>query len=254
MPSHIKPIVSIGVFLAFLALISVLVATESDWPVVAREPKALRDVHDLGRVFNRALFSHRNLAPTYPKASVVKKARTNGVAGMGGSSSVEGYYFRISSPSGDTAKDIKITLEDLQKLPKQDLVFNFKCIEGWSQITWWGGVRFADVVKAYGLASKNGQPVVEGDEDQAYRYVGMESIDKGYYVGIDMPSAMHPQTLLVWEMNGEPLPAKQGAPLRLIIPVKYGVKSIMKIGRVFFQDERPRDYWYERGYEYELSL
>ena len=82
------------------------------------------------------------------------------------------------------------------------------------------------------------------------KFVGFNTPDKEYYVGIDMKSIVHPQTLLCYEMNGQPLPMNQGFPLRLIIPVKYGVKNIKRIGTIFFSNERPSDYWYERGYDY----
>jgi DMSO/TMAO reductase YedYZ molybdopterin-dependent catalytic subunit len=86
------------------------------------------------------------------------------------------------------------------------------------------------------------------------QYVGMETPDKGYYVGIDMPSAMHPQTLLAYEVNDQPLPGKHGQPLRLIIPVKYGIKNLKRIGSISFSNTRPRDYWAEQGYDYYSGL
>ncbi|MFX6918883.1 molybdopterin-dependent oxidoreductase, partial [Acinetobacter baumannii] len=73
-------------------------------------------------------------------------------------------------------------------------------------------------------------------------------------VGIDMPSMMHPQTILCFELNGKPLPMDQGYPLRLIIPVKYGVKNIKRIGTISFHNDRPADYWAERGYDYYTGL
>ena len=79
---------------------------------------------------------------------------------------------------------------------------------------------------------------------------GMQTPDKQYYVGIDMPSALHPQTILCYEMNGKELQQNQGFPLRLIIPVKYGVKHLKRIGTMFFSNEKPADYWAERGYDY----
>ena len=82
----------------------------------------------------------------------------------------------------------------------------------------------------------------------------MNTPDKEYYVGIDMPSALHPQTLLCYEMNDKPLPLNQGMPLRMIIPVKYGIKSLKRIGTLFFSDTRPPDYWFERGYDYYSGL
>jgi DMSO/TMAO reductase YedYZ molybdopterin-dependent catalytic subunit len=86
------------------------------------------------------------------------------------------------------------------------------------------------------------------------QYVGMVTPDKAYYVGLDMPSAMHPQTLLAYEMNGKPLPVKHGQPLRLIIPVKYGIKNLKRIGTISFSDERLPDYWAEQGYDYYSGL
>jgi DMSO/TMAO reductase YedYZ molybdopterin-dependent catalytic subunit len=98
-------------------------------------------------------------------------------------------------------------------------------------------------MKAYGL-----------NEESAMNYLGLSTPDEEYYVGIDMPSALHPQTLLCYEMNGKPLPMDQGYPLRLIIPVKYGIKSLKRIGSMYFENERPPDYWAERGYDYFSGL
>jgi DMSO/TMAO reductase YedYZ molybdopterin-dependent catalytic subunit len=69
-----------------------------------------------------------------------------------------------------------------------------------------------------------------------------------------MPSAMHPQTLLAFELNDKPLPIQHGSPLRLIIPVKYGIKNLKRIGTISFSNERPPDYWAEQGYDYYSGL
>jgi hypothetical protein len=71
-----------------------------------------------------------------------------------------------------------------------------------------------------------------------------------YYVGLDIASALHPQTLLCYEMNGQPLTPQHGAPLRLVIPVKFGIKNLKRIGTIRFTDVRPADYWAERGYDW----
>jgi len=78
----------------------------------------------------------------------------------------------------------------------------------------------------------------------------MATPDGGYYVGLDSPSAFHPQTLLCYEMNGRRLSPNHGAPLRLVIPLKYGIKNIKKIGTIRFTDRRPDDYWAKLGYDY----
>jgi hypothetical protein len=87
-----------------------------------------------------------------------------------------------------------------------------------------------------------------------FAFLGLATQDGGYYIGLDMPSALHPQTLLCDQMNGEPLPMNHGAPLRLILPVKYGIKNIKWISRIFFADEPPADYWAERGYDWYAGL
>jgi len=142
----------------------------------------------------------------------------------------------VVKTNGDTAF---FTMDDIKQLPKTELVYDFKCIEGWSQKTWWGGVKFSDFLKYNHL-----------QKEASFTYVGMMTPDEEYYVGIDMASALHPQTLLAYEMNGQPLPMNQGYPLRLIIPVKYGIKSIKRIGTIYFSNQRPPDYWAERGYDY----
>lgn len=190
-------------------------------------------------VFNK-VFSSNHLAKTYPKSEAVKNVRVNGDVGMGDDFDAKDWKLKLVKADGDT---LAISLEDIQKLPKTEITFDFKCIEGWSQVTNWGGVKFSDFVKAYHL-----------DQQSQKKYIGLVTPDGEYYVGIDMPSAMHPQTLLCYQMNGKPLPMDQGYPLRLMIPTKYGIKSLKRIGTLSFSNERPKDYWYERGYDYYSGL
>jgi DMSO/TMAO reductase YedYZ molybdopterin-dependent catalytic subunit len=200
-----------------------------------------------------AIGSSEKLSPEYLKGQAAKPARANGRVGLSMVIDPITYRFKVINNT-DTSRNLAIGLAELKKLPYKDLVFDFKCIEGWSQIQHWGGITFRDFVVKYHLGSKTDQAVVTGQEPWAYKYVGMETPDGGYYVGMDMKSAMHAQTILAWNMNDAPLPQKQGAPLRLIIPVKYGVKHIKQIGKIFFSDLPPRDYWAERGYDYDSGL
>ncbi len=187
------------------------------------------------KIFSR-LFNINKLAKTYEEKDAVKNVRVNGDAGMDGVLEEKNWQLKVVRVNGDT---LKISLAEIKKLPKCDVIFDFKCIEGWSQITHWGGVRLHDFISHYHL-----------EAEAKMNYVGMQTPDKQYYVGIDMPSALHPQTILCYEMNGKELPQNQGFPLRLIIPVKYGVKHLKRIGTMFFSDEKPADYWAERGYDY----
>lgn len=217
------------------------------WKWINSSPKLnnalapLRKTLEFNERLTGKLLADSNLAPTFPLSQAQKKVRVNGGVGLM-DSIVPDYKVKIES--GELK--FEVTLDELKALPKQEIVFEFKCIEGWSQIQHWGGVRFADVMNHYKIGQK--------DAENLYKYVGMETPDDKYYVGVDMPSMVHPQTILAYEMNGKPLLKKHGSPLRLIIPVKYGYKSLKKIGVIKFSDTRPKDYWALFGYDYFAGL
>ena len=139
-----------------------------------------------------------------------------------------------------------LRMEDfMTKLPKQEQVLQFKCIEGWSQIVQWGGVRMADFLDLFPPAP------IDGKEP---RYVYLETPDGDYYVGYDLHVLRHPQTLLVTEMGGEPLTQFHGAPLRLYTPTKYGYKQIKRIGLIAYTNAKRDDYWTRLGYDWYAGL
>jgi len=208
-------------------------ATTSDDPAIHAP---LRKVLDLNGQLFQGSFSEQKLAKTFPVRDAVKQVRVNGNLGLGGTFDTSTWKLHLVRAPGDT---LLIGMDEIRRLPKTEIVFDFKCIEGWDQVTYWAGVKMMDFLKAYHL-----------DSLTAHKYIGLATPDNGYYVGIDMPSAIHPQTLLCYEMNGRPLPMNQGAPLRLIIPVKYGIKHLKRIGSFYFSDTPPRDYWAEQGYDY----
>jgi hypothetical protein len=195
----------------------------------------------------RSTLSPDHQVRTYPPSAAAKRPRVNGNVGVGTAGfDPNTWRLQVTRAGGSAvveSDNFFVTIDELQKLPKTEIIFDFKCIEGWSQVSHWGGVKFSDFMQHYGLA-----------KEAALSYAGFLTPDKDYYVGIDMPSALHPQTLLCYEMNGAPLPMEHGAPLRLIIPVKYGVKNLKRIGSVYFSKDRPDDYWFERGYDYYSGL
>jgi hypothetical protein len=147
--------------------------------------------------------------------------------------------------------DLTLTLADIRSLPRVEMVTELKCIEGWSVMVHWAGARLADFMAKYPPPTQSGDPPdVRNRPDDLPGYVSLETPDGGYYVGLDMESALHPQTLLCYEMNGQPLTLDHGAPLRLVIPVKYGIKNIKRIGTIRFTNQRPADYWAEQGYDW----
>lgn len=231
--------------LSFLIFIIMIVGAYGAWKWLYNQPevdgalKPLRGVMEQNEKIFKSLVHQNHMVKTFPLDKAEKKVRVNGWEGME-SPLDSNWKLKLVKKNGDT---LYISIEDIKKLPKTEIVFDFKCVEGWSQITHWGGVKFSDFAKHYHL-----------DEEIKMEYVGMITPDKGYYVGIDMPSAIHPQTILTYEMNGRPLPNNQGYPLRLIIPVKYGVKHIKRIGSIYFSNSRPPDFWAEQGYDYFLGL
>lgn len=202
--------------------------------------KPLRRALNKTELFFRNFFSNNHLVKTYPKSMAAKVVRKNSSIGADSKLDAKNWRLQVKKLSGQV---LPITIDEIKALPKTELVFDFKCVEGWDQIQHWGGVRFVDFVEHFGL-----------EPESKLNYVGMETPDKGYYVGLDMPSAMHPQTLLAYEVNDMPLSEDHGAPLRLIIPVKYGIKSLKRIGSINFSNQRPHDYWAEQGYDYYSGL
>ena len=138
-----------------------------------------------------------------------------------------------------------LTIPDITKLPRHELVTQFKCIEGWSQIVHWAGVRMADFMEAYPPAAIDGKPP---------KYAYMETPDGDYYTGYDLDVCRHPQTLLVTEMMGMPLTQFHGSPLRLHMPTKYGYKQIKRIGLISYTNDKPDDYWAKLGYDWYAGL
>jgi DMSO/TMAO reductase YedYZ molybdopterin-dependent catalytic subunit len=198
------------------------------------------------------LYSQRPV-PTFPK-SAVTPLRVNGDYGLSEdfvpadwNLSVEGIY--------GAEEALTVSLAELKRMPKTEMTTELCCIEGWSSIVSWAGVRFSDFMRVHGPMTLSGdEPDVLKKPQDLVKYVYLETPDAGYYVGLDMPSALHPQTLLCYEMNGEPLPVEHGGPLRLVIPVKYGIKNIKRIGLIRFTNSRPADYWAEEGYDWYAGL
>ncbi len=204
-------------------------------------PSSFRGVLDFNRaVTSKTLFSDGHLAPSFPP-SAVKPLRPNGDYGLDDDVDAEKWRLQLTPFSKPHAKQ-SISLAQIRQLPKTEHITQFKCIEGWSTVVHWGGVRLSEFTRRFAPGSEKA------------RYVALVTPDEEYYVGIDMPSALHPQTLLCYEMNGVPLKDEHGAPLRLVIPVKYGIKNLKRIGSITYTDERPDDYWAERGYDYYAAL
>lgn len=233
--------------ISFTVFIVLIVCGVAGWRWLLNQPldggirggiqQPLRTVLNTNEKIFKRTYSNQNLVKEYPKSAAAKTARVNGDVGLDEEFfDAAAWKLQVIKSGGDT---LFITLEEIKKLPKVDVIHDFKCIEGWSQVTHWGGVRFSDFIKYYHL-----------EKEASLQYVGLSTPDEEYYVGIDKQSMLHPQTILCYELNEKALPMNQGYPVRLIIPVKYGVKSLKRIGSISFSNEKPADYWAERGYDY----
>jgi DMSO/TMAO reductase YedYZ molybdopterin-dependent catalytic subunit len=204
-------------------------------PAVDGVPAPLRRVLEANGQLAEAYFSNAQLAPVFP-ADRARTPRVNGKVGL--KTPLDSGAWRLLVAGDGLPQPLALTLADIQALPRVEMTTELKCIEGWSIVVRWAGARFADFAARY--APRAGQ----------LPYVSLSTPDGQYFVGLDQPSALHPQTLLCYEMNGQPLTEAHGAPLRLVAPVKYGIKYIKRIGRISFLARRPTDYWAVRGYDW----
>jgi len=226
------------------------------WKWLATRPEGgdmarpLRRTLEFNEKLAKSYFNGTRAAPTFPR-EMAREPRLTGEEGL--PAAFDPLTWRLHVTGAGQARTV--ALEDIKRLPRVNMTTEHKCIEGWSEIVNWTGARLSDFAAAYNLGARDGTSPDPRDRPRdLVRYVGLETPDGGYYVGMDMPSALHSQTLLCYEMGGKPLSIEHGAPLRLVTTVKYGIKSLKRIGRIIFTDERPRDFWAERGYDWYAGL
>lgn len=129
----------------------------------------------------------------------------------------------------------ELSLDDLRAMPRTTYTVKHHCVEGWTAIATWHGVPVSAVAERCEMLPQA-------------RYVRFDSFDSGYNNGWDLASAMHPQTILAYGMNDNPLSPAHGAPLRLYSPTKLGYKLTKYLVSLTFTAERPGGYWEEQGY------
>jgi DMSO/TMAO reductase YedYZ molybdopterin-dependent catalytic subunit len=147
----------------------------------------------------------------------------------------------ILTVSGAVQKPGDYTLAQIQALPKITQNTRHICVEGWDVIGRFGGARLSDFLKTIGA-------------DPGARFLSVECADD-YYESLDMPTAMHPQTLLCYEMYNQPLTREHGAPLRLQIPTKIGYKQAKYLTHLKVSHVLDRvGYWEDQGYSWFYGL
>jgi DMSO/TMAO reductase YedYZ molybdopterin-dependent catalytic subunit len=185
--------------------------------------------------FQRALFDPNRLAPElgedeetpYEDFPKYKISRRFPLAPAGWTLAVGGLV----------AHPLALSLADLIRLPRTRTRVRHHCVEGWTAVASWDGVRLSELARLAGA-------------DPAAGYVEFRSFDSGYWSSWDRDSALHPQTILAYGMNGAPLSVEHGAPLRLHSAVKLGYKMVKYLTEVRFLPARTGGYWEDQGYEW----
>ena len=188
-----------------------------------------------------ALYSHNRMVPTYTKSQITP-IKNN----YNGATPDAGYIFGWNLTLEGLASGFSVRLGIrtlMNRFSMHDQITRFVCVEGWSAIAWWSGLRFGDLLRVYPPHSRAKWARIESSVN-----LGNSGNPDPYFVSIDLASANHPQTLLATHHDGQPLTVEHGAPLRLLVPVKLGLKNVKAITRITYSAEEPRDYWAQYGY------
>jgi DMSO/TMAO reductase YedYZ molybdopterin-dependent catalytic subunit len=186
------------------------------------------------------LFRSRHLAQTFPDSEVVpfEKFPINGYDVADPGVDLEKWTLAVT---GAVQKPGAYTLAQIQSLPRMRQNTRHICVEGWDVIGRFGGTRLSDFLKLIGA-------------DTSARFITVECADD-YYESLDMATALHPQTLLCYEMYDQPLSREHGAPVRLQIPTKIGYKQAKYLTDLKVTNVLERvGYWEDQGYSFFYGL
>lgn len=193
----------------------------------------------LNESVEKLLFNPQKMIPEFPSSAIDPQALIVNSFDFTPYINPKKFFLKID---GDVNRPLNISLSEVKKMPLVSMTIRHVCVEGWSAIVQWAGVRLRDLVS---LAQPNAN----------VGYVYFKSAD-GYYESWDIASAIHPQTLLVYEKNGQPLSVENGAPLRLASPIKLGYKQSKWVTHISLLTRKPKSlgYWEDQGYEWFAGL
>jgi DMSO/TMAO reductase YedYZ molybdopterin-dependent catalytic subunit len=182
------------------------------------------------------LFDPKKLAPEYPESRIEDPFPFNAYYDEEEVKTIDETDYQLEL--GGLIKERKSwRLPELYALPQVSQVTRLICVEGWSAIGKWSGVRLSDFLQRVGA-------------DLTAKYVGFKCAPDEYYGSIDMASALHPQTILALRYADQILPPKYGFPMRLRIPTKLGFKNPKHIAAIFVSNTHPGGYWEDQGYNW----
>ncbi|MGE5639984.1 MAG: molybdopterin-dependent oxidoreductase [Clostridia bacterium] len=181
------------------------------------------------------LFDANRLAPEFPESRITKPFPFNAYYSEDEVVDVDGGSYRLEL-AGRIREKKPWTLPELYALPQVSQVTRHICVEGWSAIGKWSGVRFSEFLERVGA-------------DTTAKYVGFKC-DDDYFTSIDMATALHPQTQLAFKFADAILPPKYGFPMKLRVPTKLGFKNPKHIAAIFVTNDYPGGYWEDKGYNW----
>ena len=145
---------------------------------------------------------------------------------------------------GEVAKPRAFGIEELMKMQMEERIYRLRCVEAWSMVVPWVGFEFNRIAKLVEPTSKaKFVEFVTALQPENMPGVRLPVLDWPYVEGLRMDEAMHPLTIISMGMYGEVLPNQNGAPIRLVVPWKYGFKSGKSIVRIRFVEKQPRTAW-----------
>jgi len=199
------------------------------------EDVAFKTFEPLNQSVEALLLNPQKLIPNLPVSAIEPKALL--INSFQGTPKIDPQSYLLTV-KGDVNHAFTLSLAELQKLPSTSMVIRHVCVEGWAAIVQWAGVPLRDLI-----ALAKPKPEV--------KYVYFKSAD-GYYESWDLASSMHPQTLMVYQKNGQPLSPENGAPLRLASPIKLGYKQSKWVTEITLTNQLypMKGYWEDQGYEW----
>ncbi|WGJ14107.1 molybdopterin-dependent oxidoreductase [Methylocapsa sp. D3K7] len=201
--------------------------------------RVLQSVSDFNDRVQALLFDSNKLAPEYPESAITRPFPFNAFYPEDKAPVIDPSDFHLDI-TGLAGSKKPWTLEELYALPRFTQITRHICIEGWSAIGKWTGVRFSDFLTRIGA-------------DTSAKYVTFRC-DDNYITSIDMPTALHPQTQLAFWFDDQVLPRKYGFPMKLRIPTKLGFKNPKHIGEIEIGNEFNGGYWETYGYNWFSGL
>ena len=206
-------------------------------------PHALRAALRIDDEVAESLYSPHRMVPTYTKSQITQlKNNYNGATPD--PSYIPGWHVTLDGLSSGVS--VAFNIRNLMtRFSIHEQITRLVCVEGWSAVAWWAGLRFDDLLRAHPPMSQAKWVRVESSVN-----LDASGNPDPYCVSIDLATARHPQTLLATHLNGQPLTVEHGAPLRLLAPVKLGLKNVKAVTGLTYVAQEPRDYWAERGYSH----